>query len=176
MSDRGARKTWPTSIQKEVLPHIQIEDGLDLLGYLAELDISLEGEGGLETHLKRLDEQEDGLAIFINQVEENLGEITFRRSIFRTPVLGSLLKMGGSGARPDVSYRVELKMRRLLTATRSLKEHYYGTHLSDGVIVWQKETDLMRNQFREEGLISGAQWGMWQLTYKGFEAAENLNR
>ena len=107
---------------------------------------------------------------FMIQILEDKGyEVRNQRSAYRTPLLISLLEMGGKGRRSDVHSSVGRKMGYRLTQTDR------DPIPSKPIVVWQNEVDFVRNDLREEGLIaSGSQRGIWELTLKGKQEAERL--
>ena len=114
--------------------------------------------------------REDGLQALIQRLEDDGYTVRLLRRAYRTPLLKTLLEMGGSGEVRDVLSRVERKI------ADSLREWDYTVVCSNGRMRWEDNAHWMRNQLREEGVIAGgAPFGIWELTQKGIEEAENLS-
>lgn len=85
---------------------------------------------------------------------------------FRTPILKSLVELGGKASVGQVLTRVETRMANTLKPIDTQK-------ISTGMIRWRNSAMWERNAMVDEGLLSQhSPRGVWEITAKGREVLE----
>ena len=127
----------------------------------------------LDEILQSIVRQDGGMAAIIEAVEDK-GYVVEPNRLpqreYRNPILVTLTEMGGRGEARDVYTEVERKLRPRLS------KYDYTVVCTNERPRWEDSTHWERRAMREEGLIaSGSPHGIWELTSKGIEAAQNLD-